>query len=326
MKQELDFIVIGAQKSGTTSLFEYLRRHPEICLPLDKEAPFFSHDTILGRGWDNYIQRTFANADPQCKWGTITPHYMAGSVYDSATLGSDGSYDERTVPSRIRERLPNVRLVALLRDPVERALSHHQMAVMSGIETRSLTEAVEDLLGRESLERARRQPEEATAYIVWGEYGRILAGFLDVFSREQILILFTNELEQTPHQLLGRLHQHLNVASDFIPDNLGTRYREGKASRRFSTLNPYRFQEVVTDAEVTRALWHTIPKTGRRWIDRRFAQMSYRLDLWNQQGESRSEPDGAALALLREHFKRDTEELVRLFDVDPPWHQSPGVE
>ena len=60
MKQSLDFIVIGAQKSGTTALFEYLRHHPELYLPSGKEAPFFSHDSEWNDGWAEYVRRYFA--------------------------------------------------------------------------------------------------------------------------------------------------------------------------------------------------------------------------------------------------------------------------
>ena len=50
-KNELDFIVIGAQKAGTTTLYEYLRRHPEICMPAGKEAPYFSQEAVRCHGW-----------------------------------------------------------------------------------------------------------------------------------------------------------------------------------------------------------------------------------------------------------------------------------
>ena len=62
MKQSLDFIVIGAQKSGTTTLFEYLRRHPELFLPSGKEAPFFSHDSEWNEGWSEYVRHYFGLA------------------------------------------------------------------------------------------------------------------------------------------------------------------------------------------------------------------------------------------------------------------------
>ena len=82
VKNTLDFIVIGAQKAGTTSLFEYLRGHPELSLPPDKEAPFFSSEEARRRGFEDYMRKAFAFADPSSKWGTVTPQYMVGGLLE----------------------------------------------------------------------------------------------------------------------------------------------------------------------------------------------------------------------------------------------------
>ena len=123
-ERRLDFLVIGAQKAGTTSLFEYLRRHPEVELPPDKEAPFFSHDPTWALGWEPYIERTFGRRDAGKKRGTVTPQYMAGGVFGAAPGALDGHYDESTVPLRIQKYAPDVRLIVLLREPISRAISH----------------------------------------------------------------------------------------------------------------------------------------------------------------------------------------------------------
>jgi hypothetical protein len=329
--RKLDFIVIGAQKAATTSLFEYLKRHPELCLPADKEAPYFSHDDVYSRGWDRYMEKTFVFADPACQWGTVTPQYMVGGVYEATPTPcvAGRGYDEHTVPLRIYERLPDVRLVAILRDPVERARSHHRMAMMNGFEQRSFDEAIRELLDPGLLERSRRHPEVDTGYVTWGEYYRILAGYLDVFPREQILVLFTEELERAPERFLRRVHEFLDVKPDFIPDNLGTRYRVGGSERRFPWLSPYegswpspygRIQRAIRRNPATRALWHALPEAGRHRINRGFAHTVYRLDLWNQHdGESVDDPAPETLARLREHFARDADQLAMLLGEISPW-------
>ena len=325
VKNILDFIVIGAQKSGTTSLFEYLKGHPELCLPLDKEAPYFSHDAELARGWDRYIQKTFATSDPSLRWGTVTTHYMVGGVYDASGTSTDiaDCYDEQTIPRRIRERLPDVRLIAILRDPVARAASHHQMAVLSGIEHRAFDEAVDELLGPESLESSRRDPDESTGYVTWGEYGRILAGYMEVFPREQMMVVFTADLEREPEQLLRRIHRFLDVSPNIVPSNLDTRFRQGAAARRFSRLNPSAVQAAVTHNWATRGMWHLLPATARRRIDRSFAHWSYELDLWNQRGEAPdAAPSPGTLSRLRAHYEQDTVLLASVLEVNRsaiPW-------
>ena len=186
-KDILDFIVIGAQKSGTTSLFRHLIQHPEISLPPGKERPYFSHDEVYARGWGAYMRsltRHDAFADPVRSWGTVTPQYMVGGLYQSNGDAAE-SYDERTVPLRINETLPSVHLIAILRDPVERALSHHRMLAMRGLERRSFDDAIGDLLHPDALDKSRRRPQERTGYIHVGESTTIYRYFDRLPSRRQ---------------------------------------------------------------------------------------------------------------------------------------------
>jgi hypothetical protein len=325
-RKTLDFIVIGAQKAGTTSLFEYLRRHPELCLPLDKEAPYFSHDQALTRGWDRYLEKAFGASDPRQKWGTITTHYMVGGVYDRSGTPHDVAdrYTEYTVPLRIRTHLPDVRLIALLRNPVDRAVSHHQMLRMSGQEPLPFDQAVEALLLEESLEQSRRQPEERTGYVTWGEYGRILAAYFDVFPHDQLMVAFTDELESEPEPLMRRLHGFIGVSPNIVPDNLGTRYRERAAARRVSRLNPGALQSAAANNVAARIVWHELPPGARLRVERSFAHAAYRVNLWNQK-KSRATPDRPSPDLLRrlaEHYEQDTVRLATMLGIERsaiPW-------
>lgn len=327
MKDTLDFIVIGAQKAGTTSLFEYLRRHPQLSLPDGKELPFFNDEQARGRGWDLYLRKAFPLADPDTCWGTATPQYMAGGLIDRPNPGPDGErYDERTIPTRIRELLPDVRLIAILRDPVERARSHHRMLAMEGLDQRSFEQAVQDLLRPEALDQARREPRETSGYVVWGEYGRILEGFYDVFGEEQLLVLFTEDLECDPESLLRRVFEFLGVRNDYVPENLGTQYRVGGGRRRipwlgtYSLLNPLALQRTLTRNRLSRRLWRALPGWTRRWVDRVFGRLVYRLDLWNRHADDDSaEPDEATVRRLREHFEQDGRQLESLLGSPPPW-------
>jgi hypothetical protein len=332
MKETLDFIVIGAQKAGTTSLFEYIRRHPQLSLPVTKEAPFFSSEAARSRGWQDYLRKGFSLADPACKWGTVTPQYMVGGVLDR-----EEPCDERTVPSRIHELAPSVRLIAILRDPVERARSHHRMAYMEGLEKRTFDEAVDELLLPDALAEARRRPEETTGYVAWGEYGRILSGYLDVFPREQLLVLFTDDLEREPELLLRKMFEFLNVQDDFRPDNLGMRYRAGGTKRRLSLLGTYSFlsplalQRALTRSSTAKGLWHALPESRRRRIDAGFGRLVYHLDLWNRRGGVQ-EPEmpadsttDATVERLRDHFALDGATLATRLSVSPPWLPFAGV-
>jgi hypothetical protein len=340
-KDILDFIVIGAQKAGTTSLFQHLRLHPEISLPPGKEWPYFSDDEVYARGWSAYMRnltRHDAFADPGRKWGTVTPQYMMGGPYLSNGDATE-SYDERTVPSRISECLPSVRLIAILRDPVERARSHHRMLVMRGDERRSFDDAIGELLHPDALERSRRRPGERLGYVTWGEYGRILAGYVDVFSREQILVVFTDELERAPAVLLSRIQEFIGVSADFEPDNLGARYQAGAIDRGFSWRSPSSWMSpsspfspqglgrAVGRNSGAQAVWHAIPEDRQRRLRRPYERISRQAAVRNRRGSpndvsANTRPSPATLTRLREHYARDVGELAALLGVTPPWPTS----
>lgn len=329
-KNELDFIVIGAQKAGTTTLYEYLRRHPEICMPAGKEAPYFSKEAARCRGWDIYLGKHFGLANPECRWGTATPQYMFGAVYDEVNMPipTPGLSNEHAVPLRIREQLPDVRLIAILRDPAERTYSHHLMTTLSGLETRPFDETIEELLSPDALEDARLHPHETNAYVVWGEYGRILRGYLDVFPKPQILVVSTDELEHAVEGLLRRLYGFIGVAPDFVPDNLGARYRVGAERARFDWLSlygrasPYAIQRSLARMKPVRAIWRALPARGHQRLDAAFADLAYHIGLWNRSPRGQAatlSPNPITMRRLREHFVEDGRELSSMLHRDFPW-------
>ena len=113
----LDFLIIGAQKSGTTSLFKYLNQHPDIAMPADKEAPYFTNDELYSAGWQHYLGNYFTGYDQELLWGTASPQYMS----------------DLRAAERITRDLPNTRLIAILRNPIERAYSHYLMQKRRGL-------------------------------------------------------------------------------------------------------------------------------------------------------------------------------------------------
>jgi hypothetical protein len=319
MKQVLDFMVIGAQKCGTTSLHEYLYKHPSLCLPAAKEAPYFTDERKYGGNWSTYLERVLPSADPSCQWGTVTPTYMYGGA------GGGGPADVRTIPLRIKKRLPEARLIAILRDPVQRARSHHAMAVIEGWETRPFDQAVDELLQPSALAKSRRELREITGYVVFGEYGRVLSGYFDVFPREQVMVLFTKELHDNPGAVVRRVFEFLAVDPEFVPDNLDTRYHESGAAPRVKWLDFYNLQMAAAANPVLRRAWHALPEQTRRRIETQYSRVNYRTRIWNRRGWSRrasspdTERDSDIDGRLREHFEADAAVLADLVGVTPPW-------
>jgi hypothetical protein len=330
VKQHLDFIVIGAQKAGTTALFEHLRQHPQLALPVNKEMPYFSHDRIYSGGFAQYVSRALPQADPARRWGTVTPHYMYGAVEEPSATSPLNYGDERTVPQRIHRYLPDIRLLAILRDPVERALSHHAMTVMNGRDNRAVDRAMSDLLAPEAVIRSRRVIQESDSYITRGEYGRILSGYLDVFSSDRLLVIYAEDLKANPAALLRRVFKFLDVETSFVPDNLGAVYRPRGAVRRLQHLDLGAARTAAANSRAISRTWWSIPLPARRRLEIAFDKIAYELDLWNRRSASELPgPRPETLRKLRGHYAQDVARLEEIIGAPTPWPRteaSPSAE
>jgi len=134
MRMMPDFLIIGAQRCGTTSLFNYLSQHPDIYPSFPKEVHYFSNYYKKGTAWYRSHfpltwQKKYRELVQGRKFmtGEATPYY----------------FSHPHAPRRIFNALPKVRLFLLLRNPVDRAFSHYQYEVKMGIESLSFEEAID---------------------------------------------------------------------------------------------------------------------------------------------------------------------------------------
>lgn len=220
-RSSLDFLVIGAQKSGTTSLWRYLREHPRLRIPETKEVPVFAVVRPSRADLAAGIARSFSDARPDSLLGTVTSTYMVGDVSGKT------SSDVRAIAERIAAALPDVKLIALLRDPIERAISGYAMSFRRGREKRSIDEALSELLLPEQLERARLRPADPDSAVVAGEYGRALGVYRNLFPAEQLHVAFTEDLERDPGAVIDGVLGHLGLPAGFRPEGLGVRHFRG---------------------------------------------------------------------------------------------------
>jgi len=328
----LDFVVIGAQKAGTTTLFEHLRAHPELYLPPGKEQHFFDRDEIYGAGWSQFAAATFAGAPKDVLLGNATPGYMAGCPIrtrgDRAAQPRAPERTERIIPERIRATCPDVKLIAILRDPVERCISHYRMSALGGSPSAqgSPDQVITELLEPASLENARRI--RRPGFITWGEYGRILEGYYETFPREQIFVCFTTDLETAPVELMRDLFSFLGVDTDFMPQALGARYRAGAASPKIGWLrSPSDLQKSLVRQPFVRSIWQRLPASLQQRVIRSLREANYRYDLWNRR-ERRSNPHAPSvetLAMLRAHYENDRVLLEELIGRPVPWRDADGA-
>jgi hypothetical protein len=183
------FVVAGAQRSGTTLLYQLLDAHPEIEMarPLRPEPKFFLlHDSL-----DEY---------PELFRGKPGAHVFG----EKST-----SYMERgDVAEKLHALLPDVQAIFLLRDPVERALSNYRFSVESGVETASLADALRH--NDRPYDRAQFSVSPF-AYVSRGHYARLLEPWERALGRERLFLMTLEELPRS----IGKLLQWLGVDSSF---------------------------------------------------------------------------------------------------------------
>lgn len=186
----ISFLVVGVQKAGTTALFDYLADDPSLCLPDNKEIHFFDND---GLDWSlpdySAYHAHFPANDPRPK-GEATPIYLYWP----------GALD------RIAKYNPRVRLVVMLRDPVERAWSHWRMETSRGVEQNAFSWCIRQ--GRQRLFDCEPWGHHREfSYVERGFYGEQMAKLLDIFPNDQVLVLRAEDLKSDPEGNLGRVNQ-----------------------------------------------------------------------------------------------------------------------
>jgi hypothetical protein len=194
MDRRIDFIVIGAQKAGTTALFDHLGDDPSIGLPDVKEVHFFDDEALdwANPDYEAYHAR-FDWSRPAIR-GEATPIY---SYWPGAL-------------ERIATYSPSIKLVLMLRDPVERAWSHWRMERGRGVETGAFSWCVRE--GRQRLFDAEPWGHHREySYVERGFYGEQAERIFSLFPTEQVLILQADDLRRDPHAVLIRLNAFLGV-------------------------------------------------------------------------------------------------------------------
>lgn len=286
----LDFLVIGAQKSGTTSLFKYLNEHPQIYLPPSKEVPFFTQENYGASSWDETASIYYSDAPDNHLWGAVSPQYMTTSK---------ACY-------RIKASMPNVRLVAILRNPIDRAFSHYLMMRKRGLESRTFSEAI-----AVQIKSAQASDEEKNNYLRWGRYGEILQHYFNEFSSESILVGFTEELKSNPQEVYDKTLAHIGIIGGYEPSNIGEIFHRGSDSR----IIPDSWKSFVGRLWPVRVVWGLFPQSTRTTI-------RYFYDQKNARRNLKTEPvDEETRAMLVNYFRDDAELTSNLIGRSLPWEE-----
>jgi len=219
------FIIIGAVRSGTTSLYEYLENHPNVLPPIKKETAFFNYAYHENPKWYRmYFPSIYEKIDYHQSYekffisGEATPAYLI---------------DPR-VPSRISKILPDIKLIILLRNPIDRALSHFHHNVLTGIEKLSFEQSIKSERDRinSSFEKIKKEQSSYNensisyflrmlrfkpetyfkfSYLHTGHYFEHLKNWFNVFSKEQLMIIKSEDFFDQPKMVFRQVQEFLGL-------------------------------------------------------------------------------------------------------------------
>ncbi|SCZ67291.1 sulfotransferase family protein [Thiohalomonas denitrificans] len=291
-----NFLVIGAPKCGTTSLYYYLRQHPDVYLPVQKELHYFSfanlRENANGPGDEQILSSLCASSDEYNK------HYAA--VGSEQSIGDiSPSYLYYGVQENIRRELGAVKIVVMLRNPIDKAYSQYMHLVRDQRETLPFYEA---LLAEES--RIEQRWSDIWRYAESSLYADRLQAYMDCFGYENVHVIIFDEFINDSQSVMVSLFEFLNIDKDVPIDTEKTYNRTGKA-RSIVVAN------FLNRPNLIKSFVKTI--TPDAW------RIALRLKIMDSNTAEKKEIDSRSLEYLREYFKQDTEQLEQLIGKSLVW-------
>ncbi|MBE9040779.1 sulfotransferase [Oscillatoriales cyanobacterium LEGE 11467] len=255
VKSISNLFIVGAMKSGTTSLHNYLGEHPEIFMSQQpKETQYFVKELNWSKGEEWYLS-IFASANGARIVGESSTDYTKAPRYQG-------------VVERIAQFNPDARIVYIMRDPIERAISHYWWEVRWSAEGRPMKEAVKSV--KDIID---------TSY-----YAMQLAPYLETFGRDRVMTLTLEELSANPQQNLAALFEWLEVDPSFVPPSLNR--RDNAATEKVSKVWGSSYISKLRGTPAWEALKRIIPsqvrasaiKTLSRPVERDFSDVNQAID------------------------------------------------
>jgi hypothetical protein len=227
-----DYIVIGGQKCGTTSLHRYIKQHPHIVPPFKKDSSYFDANYFRGFHW---YRAHFPLQSQMDRLRDGGGHFVTGEVTTTYI-------HHPLTPERVSQRLHSVKFIAVLRNPAARAYSHYQHMLRTGREDLPFREAIEKEDERLNgvLERVKAGDNGALrsyrnySYKSRGRYAEQLQRWFALFPRDQFLLLKSEDLFEKPESICKQVYEFLGL-SDFRLD-------------KYENANPGRYSDA--DAKV----------------------------------------------------------------------------
>jgi len=205
-----NFLIIGAQKAGTTSLHRYLREHPEIFMSKPKELYFFTEEHNWHRGREWYEQQ-FRGAGNAKAIGEASVAYTMYPTY-------------RGVPARIASLLPDARLIYLVRNPIDRMCSDYLQYRYPKARRRIRWDVERHRIEQALLHNPR--------YLDYSLYAMQIDRYMEHFPREQLLVVVSDELRDARETTLRRIYEFLGVNNDWAATTSSLEFNRTRGKRR----------------------------------------------------------------------------------------------
>jgi len=201
-----NFLIIGAQKSGTTWVQNCMMAHPQVFLP-EGEVAFFEDPDYCQTGLEKF-KKIFENVDNGKTIGIKRPNYLAKAA----------------CPERIYKHIPHAKLIVLLRNPLERAISAYFHYMRYGfIPIKDIEQGMRKVVSGCYEDLHLRAKE----IIDFGFYYRHLKHYLHFFDRKQMLIMLFDDMQKEPAEFMKRIYRFLEIDDGYAPKCLGSRPQSG---------------------------------------------------------------------------------------------------
>lgn len=279
------FLGIGAEKTGSTSLHRYLGQHPQVFVPSMKEPAFFaSDDNPLVRDAADY-RRLFDGSEGFRARGEVSARYLHSEA----------------APRAIRDSIPDVRIVGVLRDPVERAYSHFLMLMASH-------EDVEESDFGSAVHRRLDRPWHGSGDLITefclrrSLYADAVRTYLDLFGPDRVRFFRYEDFDAEPERVMGEIFRFIGVDDRFAPD-VTERLNVSSGVSKLRSLRHF----ILRDSPAKRFLRNSVPALVREPV-RRFVMRRTR--------PRKSGIDPSVRTMLVERYTADIEAVEALLDLD----------
>ncbi len=281
---KVDFFIVGAPKSGTTSLYKYLSEHPQISMSSIKEPNYFSNKSLKNQTlyYDQNIiedleryHQLFSNDSIEKKKGEASVSYL---FY-------------KDVPKKINDYNPDAKIIIILRNPIERAYSHYLMDYRLGLVNENFNEIIKKKLKHKNAKLYFQQ------YVELGEYANQIKRYLNEFNINQIMIIDYEDFIKETDLVIDKVHRFLGV-NNFVTES----------NKKYNTFTFSKYKLI-------RFLYSFVffRNTIKFILPRKILIILFRLFFTNN---NKPEIDEETVEYLKDYFKKDILELNHIIDKD----------